>query len=109
MPDGISPISHRGSRRIAAERWTGNRTHVLELSVAELAFAVEQDEALVASLREDARARLRQAQLYLEVAILVASDEPSEQATVAIANAVLAGIAPLAITQRLGPQGRPLG
>lgn len=41
----------------------------------------------------DARARLRQAQLYLEVAILVASDEPSEQATVAIANAVLAGIA----------------
>lgn len=41
----------------------------------------------------DARARLRQAQLYLEVANLVASDEPGEQATVATANAVLAGIA----------------
>lgn len=41
----------------------------------------------------DARARLRQARLYLEVAELVASDEPGEQATVATGNAVLAGIA----------------
>lgn len=41
----------------------------------------------------DARARLRQARLYLEVATLVASDEPGEHATVATANAVLAGIA----------------
>jgi hypothetical protein len=41
----------------------------------------------------DARARLRQAGLYLEVATLVASDEPGEHATVATANAVLAGIA----------------
>lgn len=38
-----------------AERWTGNPTHVLELTVAELATAVDRDEAFVASLRQDAR------------------------------------------------------
>lgn len=41
----------------------------------------------------DANARLRQARLYVEVAELVVSDEPGEQATVATGNAVLAGIA----------------
>jgi hypothetical protein len=41
----------------------------------------------------DARSRLRQARLYLEVAELVANDKPGEHATVATGNAVLAGIA----------------
>jgi hypothetical protein len=41
----------------------------------------------------DARSRLGQARLYLEVAELVATDKPGEHATVATGNAVLAGIA----------------
>lgn len=41
----------------------------------------------------DARARLRQARAYLDVATLVAGDAQDEQATVATGNAVLAGIA----------------
>lgn len=41
----------------------------------------------------DARTRLRQAQLYLQVAQMVTTDEPGEEATVATGNAVLAGIA----------------
>lgn len=41
----------------------------------------------------EARTRLRQAKLYLEVAELVLSEESSEAATVAVGNAVLAGIA----------------
>ena len=40
---------------VDAERWTGNRTQVLELSLAELASAIDRDEALIASLRQDAR------------------------------------------------------
>lgn len=43
--------------------------------------------------RGEARTRLRQARLYLEVAQLVTTDEPGEEATVATGNAVLAGIA----------------
>lgn len=43
--------------------------------------------------RAEARTRLRQARLYLEVAQLVTTDEPGEEATVATGNAVLAGIA----------------
>lgn len=38
----------------ATERWTGNRTQVLELSIEELRRAVILDEALVTSLRRDA-------------------------------------------------------
>lgn len=62
-PDDVDDDNDAWSRQrqilaAAAERWTGNRTHVLELSVAELASAVDQDEALVASLREDARVLL---------------------------------------------------
>lgn len=41
----------------------------------------------------EARTRLRQARLYLEVALVVTTDEPGEEATVATGNAVLAGIA----------------
>lgn len=41
----------------------------------------------------EARTRLRQAKLYLEVAELVLSEESSEAATVAVGNVVLAGIA----------------
>lgn len=43
--------------------------------------------------RGEARTRLRQARLYLEVAQVVTTDEPGEEATVATGNAVLAGIA----------------
>jgi predicted nucleotidyltransferase len=39
-----------------AERWTGNHTQVLELSATELSAAVERDEDLVRSLRQDGRA-----------------------------------------------------
>lgn len=42
---------------------------------------------------DDARIRLRHAELYLEVAEVVLAEEPGEQATVATGNAVLAAIA----------------
>jgi hypothetical protein len=42
---------------------------------------------------KDARIRLRQAELYLEVAEVVLLEETAEQATIATGNAVLAGIA----------------
>lgn len=38
-----------------AERWTGNRTQIMELSIAELAIAIDHDEALIEALRAHAR------------------------------------------------------
>jgi predicted nucleotidyltransferase len=38
-----------------AERWTGNRAQILELSATELSVAVERNEDLVRSLRRDGR------------------------------------------------------
>lgn len=38
-----------------AERWTGNRAQIVELSVAELARAVDLEEEIVTSLRTDGR------------------------------------------------------
>lgn len=48
---------HRQRYELArqAERWAGNRTQIVELSVTELTRAVDLGEALVASLRADGR------------------------------------------------------
>jgi len=42
---------------------------------------------------QEARTRLRQAEMYLEVARIALSEDPGPYATVAVGNAVLAGIA----------------
>jgi len=53
--DSDAWIRQRQALAADAERSTGNRTQVLELSAAELASAVDQDEALISSLRTHAR------------------------------------------------------
>lgn len=53
--DGDAWVRQRQTLAAAVERWTGNQTQVLELSRAELASAVDKDEALIASLRRDGR------------------------------------------------------
>lgn len=59
-PDALDEQDERWRRQRYAlardiERWTGNRTQVVELSVSELRRAVDREEELVASLRTDAR------------------------------------------------------
>jgi predicted nucleotidyltransferase len=51
-----APQRHELARK--AERWTGNHTQILELSMTELSSAVKRDEDLVRSLRHDARVLL---------------------------------------------------
>jgi predicted nucleotidyltransferase len=48
-------VRQRQTLAAEAERWTGNRTQVLELSRAELTSALDRGEALISSLRRDGR------------------------------------------------------